>query len=92
MTDEPKEAKLTEYTVLRERKGVAQIEGQPAQPPVFSVWVEVSATSAAAARQLAFAKLSPDEQRAGATLVAVPSRSWQPKRRVLESKPRSVEV
>lgn len=80
-----KPPKGTAYTILRELK-------QDEDFRVYAVHSEVRASGAKAARQEAFEKLTHDEQVAGATLVAVPTRSWDPKRRELPSHAKSVEV
>ena len=51
----------------------------------------VECRSASEARGKAFAGLATEEQEEGQILVAVPARSWQPKRRELVTQPRSVE-
>jgi hypothetical protein len=81
-------AQTTAYTVLRAERET--VEGG-ADQTIYRIVAEVSAQGAAAARQSAFAKLPIAGQQAGATLIAVPSRSWQPKRRELVTQPRSVE-
>lgn len=83
---EPKVKQLTEYVVLRAVKGPAGEEGI-----FYAETITTEASSAAIARQHAFEKLSAEDQAAGATFIAVPKRSWQPKRRKLDTKPRSVE-
>ena len=83
-------------TPIKAKQATAYVVLRATDPPEGEgiCWVEhctVEASGAAAARQLAFEKLSGEEQARGATFIAVPQRSWQPKRRKLDTKPRSVE-
>lgn len=86
METETKTKQATAYVVLRAVKGPSDAEGI-----YYTEIARVEAAGAAAARQQAFEKLEAEDQRGGATLIAVPARSWQPKRRSLVSTPRSVE-
>jgi hypothetical protein len=88
VSPDPKPAQKTAYVVLQE-VDIAGPDDNQKRPVWIIVATGVEAQGAPAARAAAFASLSDEDQHKGATLLAVPLRSWKPKRRELDT--RSVE-
>lgn len=87
----------TEYHVLRQTKAREKVEGGPTEigPDTFEFIATVKATSEAAAKKAVFATILKGALAAGGgeiseMLVAVPTRSWTPKKHRAVLEPRIV--